>query len=279
MTINHDLIAGYATGLGQSRGPVGIGISKGGDELEAGRVLVLALDSINFGSGWHDVVAKRPGHSGARTMAAALREYESKAGPLSAATLAGLDAQSCAELFGQDPANAQAMELMELFSVALVDLADFLDRYGSAAALINHAGQSAVRLSELLTEMTMFQDVGYYKRAQIAAADLARESLAQFDDLAELTAFADNLVPHVLWVDDVISLEADLAWSIAQGQLLTPGALAECELRAAAVHAVELLASHRSDLTPMEIDEALWQRGGQALYKSRPRPRCRSFYY
>jgi len=125
----------------------------------------------------------------------------------------------------------------------------------------------------------MFDDIGYYKRAQIAGADLARESLAHFVDLAELTAFADNLVPHVLWVDGVIDLAPELIATISHGQLLEPGGAAERELRAAAVHAVELLATHRDDLTPMSIDEALWVRGADTRYKSHPRPRCRSFYY
>ena len=44
----------------------------------------------------------------------------------------------------------------------------------------------------------------FFKRAQIAAADLALAGIAPADDLGELTLFADNLVPHVLRVDGVL---------------------------------------------------------------------------
>lgn len=279
ITINCDELADYAVELASPSSFEASDKPKDGPALEAARVLVLALDAINFGSGWHDVIAKRPGLSGARTMAAALREYESASGPLNATRLHTFDALLCAEIFGQDKTNPTAMELMELFGQALGELARFLDRHGSAQGAIGCVNHSAVDFAELLTEMPMFGDVGYYKRAQIAAADLAREHLAEFDDLRELTAFADNLVPHVLWVDGLITLDPELEATITSRQLLIPGGRAEHELRASAVHVVELLASHRTDLTPMGIDQALWERGGRPPYKSRPRPRCRSFYY
>jgi hypothetical protein len=279
ITINLDELADYALELATPQSFESSDVPKDGPTLEAARVLVLALDCINFGSGWHDVISKRPGHSGARSMAAALREYESASGPLSAATLEMFDAAKCAQVFGQDGANQPAMELMVLFSRALQELAHFLDRHGSAAAAIDSVDRSAIGFAQLLTEMGMFGDLGYYKRAQITPADLARESLATFDDLDELTAFADNLVPHVMWVDGLIALDPDLEASIAAGQLLLPGGTAERELRAAAVHVVELLAKHRTDLTPMGIDQSLWERGGGPRYKGRPRPRCRNFYY
>ncbi len=44
----------------------------------------------------------------------------------------------------------------------------------------------------------MFDDRGFYKRAQIVASDLALAGVARFADLDRLTIFADNLVPHVL---------------------------------------------------------------------------------
>src|SRR3954465_6581178 len=43
--------------------------------VEQRAALVLALDAVNFGSGYHPVVTKRPGCSGAVTMATALREH------------------------------------------------------------------------------------------------------------------------------------------------------------------------------------------------------------
>jgi hypothetical protein len=52
------------------------------------------------------------------------------------------------------------------------------------------------------------------------------------------------------------------------------------ELRAAAVHAVELLtAASAGRLIPAEVDAALWNRGREARYKSLPRPRSRNTAY
>ena len=54
--------------------------------------------------------------------------------------------------------------------------------------------------------MPFFDDVGFWKRAQIVPNDLALAGVAEFDDLDRLTIFADNLVPHVLRVDGVLRL-------------------------------------------------------------------------
>ncbi|MDP9375300.1 MAG: queuosine salvage family protein [Chloroflexota bacterium] len=108
-------------------------------------------------------------------------------------------------------------------------------------------------LVELLAAMPSFRDVAiyrgravpYYKRAQLAAADLALAlggaGLGAFDDRDRLTIFADNLVPHVLRVDGVLRYDDTLAARVAAGELLLPGEPSEVEIRAAAVHAVELL--------------------------------------
>ena len=56
--------------------------------------------------------------------------------------------------------------------------------------------------------MAMFDDRGFYKRAQIVAADLALAGVARFRDLDRLTIFADNLVPHVLRCDGVLVYDA-----------------------------------------------------------------------
>jgi hypothetical protein len=72
--------------------------------------------------------------------------------------------------------------------------------------------------------------------------------------------------------------DSELAAIIDAGTLLSPGSPAEIEIRAAGVHVVDLLAA-RTGHWPMDIDEALWLRGGSPQYKSIPRHRCRSVYY
>src|ERR1044072_1513671 len=129
----------------------------------------------------------------------------------------------------------------------------------------------------LAAGMALFDDRGFYKRAQIAASDLALAGVARFGDLDRLTIFADNLVPHVLRCDGVLRYDDALAAKIEAGILLRPGA-EEPEIRACAVHACELIAE-RTGVAPYELDNQLWSRGQAPQYKARPRHRCRTVYY
>jgi Queuosine salvage protein len=141
------------------------------------------------------------------------------------------------------------------------------------------ADGSAERLAEQLAAgMPFFADRGFYKRAQITANDLHLAGVATFGDIDRLTAFADNLVPHVLRVDGVLSYDAELGARIDAGELLESGSREEVEIRACGVHACELL-SARQDIPARELDVALWNRGQDPRYKSRPRHRTRSVYY
>lgn len=282
LTVCDDQISGYARHLpavGAAGKTAHLLHSESPDHLERRRLTVLAMAAVNFGSGWHDVISKRPNMSGARSMAASIRDLDSEQGPLTPDLLQKLTPAKCTRIFGQDESNADALELMGFFAVALNDLGIFLAGYGSAGELVDQSKGSAVRFAQLLTEMPMFNDTGFFKRAQLAAADFARNGLADLSDLASLTAFADNLVPHVLFVDGIVELSSQLRDQIGRGEQLPPGGLAEREIRAVAVWVVDQLATVRPDLRPMDIDEALWTRGGGSEYKSVPRPRCRSVYY
>ncbi len=187
---------------------------------------------------------------------------------------------------------------MGLFSGALNNLGGLLlAKYsGSFLGLAGAARGSVETMVGLLTKMPAFDDrekyrsgltVHFYKRAQLACADLAlafdRKGPGRFDNLERLTIFADNLVPHVLRVDGILDYDKKLAARIEKGELIPSGSDEEIELRAAAVHAVELIAeSLRSSdrpLTPMDLDYILWNRGQEPFYKSRPRHRTRTVYY
>jgi hypothetical protein len=248
---------------------------------------VVALDAINFGSGWFPVLRKRPGMSGYHTVASIFRERGAPSTPW----LTSVTATDCAVLFGQDP-SSPAMELMARFATALNQLGSLLrDRYDSSAcALVESASHSADRLLELLRAAPYFEDrrsyrgldVAFYKRAQIVSADLHLAldgaGLGRFDDLDRLTIFADNLVPHVLRADGVLVLDDGLAARIDGGDLIAEGSEEEVELRAGAVHAVELLAA-ATGRTPADLDNVLWNRGQGDRYKAIPRPRCRTVSY
>ena len=262
----------------------------GADEEDVA-LQVLAWNSVNFGSGWFPLLAKRPGLSGARTLATALADHVAAHGAPTAAWLAEADAARCAEVFGQ-PYPGPVDDLLELYARAWRDLAALLadGHDGSAATLIHACGRSAARLAATLATMPLARDVPSYdgeavpllKRAQIAASHLAQATggrgVGQFDDIDRLTAFADNLVPHTLRMAGVLRYDDGLAGRIAAGELLEAGEPAEVEIRACGVHAVELVAAAAGQ-SPAAVDQQLWQRGQSAGVKAQPRHRCRTTWY
>ena len=268
-------------------------LGRGGDTA----AFFLTLDSINFGSGYFPRLHKRPGMSGYFTIASCLNDRFKKEGPLSALELTRVTPRDCTQIFEQFPDNKPIEELMQLFAKALNDLGRYVqeDFNGSFEELIRAADASAEHLMRLLIRMPYFHDVelydkievAFYKRAQLAAADLslafAGQGLGKFNDLKNLTIFADNLVPHVLRVDSILLYEEELASHIDAGELITSGSAEEIEIRACALHAVELLKNelNRSghNVTSMGLDFLLWNRGQQPAYKSIPRHRSRTIFY
>ncbi len=234
---------------------------------------LLVLDAINFGSGWFPTLRKRPGCSGYFTVAWSLADRWRAGSGWSTAELRALRTEDVADTLGQ----RRDHELMALFAQALRELGRFLgDRH--ALDLVAGARRSAQRLARTLADgMTMWHDAGFYKRAQIAGSDLALAGVAEFDDLAELTIFADNLVPHVLRCEGVLVYDADLSAHLDSGRLL-PAGRREREIRACAVHACAQLA-RRTGMTERDLDNALWYRGQRPEYKARPRHRTRTIYY
>ena len=241
----------------------------------------LTLDAINFGSGWFPTLRKRGGRSGYFTIAAGVQEH----GPWSASELEGLRAADIATVLGQDPDH----ELMALFAASLNDLgrrsaSEFGGRF---ATVVDAADGSAAALVQTLSRWACFSDISTYeglelpflKRAQIAAADLHRAGLLSAPDLGRLTMFADNLVPHVLRLDGVLTFASQLVKHIEQEQLIEHGSREEVEIRACSVHAVELIVAQRPGSCASEIDQLLWNRGQGQTYKSRPRHRTRCTAY
>jgi hypothetical protein len=273
---------------------------------------MLALDAINFGSGWFPTLRKRELHgrpvSGYFTVAWSLADRVRSHGPPRSEWLSQVSAPEIAAILDQDPSH----ELMSLYAQALRELGRFLSREGGATDpaaddyatattdaqgrapraptrtqrraldLVAEADGSAVRLAKMLAAgMPMWRDRGFYKRAQIVASDLALAGVAEFDDLDRLTIFADNLVPHVLRCDGVLVYDDALAARIDAGECLPLGG-AEREIRACALHACALI-SQRTGVSERELDNWLWTRGqggGRGTqYKARSRHRCRCVFY
>ena len=251
--------------------------------LEGRAAAVLTLDAINFGSGWFPTLRKRDGLSGYNTIAAGWREQPSPSAP----ALAHIDAVTVARLLGQDPEH----ELMGLYAASLRDLAaHVVAEHGGSFAALAASTPSAVQLARRLGTWPCFADTSRYgnleipflKRAQIAAADLNRAGVTTFADLDRLTMFADNLVPHVLRLDGVLHFAPGLVARIDRGELIEHGSREEVEIRACALHAVEMIVAARAATAPTtaaDIDQHLWERGQQPFFKSclRHRSRCTAY--
>lgn len=247
----------------------------------------LTLDAINFGSGWFPTLRKRAGHSGYSTVATGVRDRFTTAGPWPARELASIGAREVAEALGQDPEH----ELMALFAASLNDLGRHVarDYGGEFARVATSAGGSAPALATKLAAWDCFADVSsydgyavpFYKRAQIAAADLADAGagVTRWHNLERLTMFADNLVPHVLRLDGLLRFAPDLVARIAAGELIEHGSPEEVEIRACALHTVELIVAARRGSCAALVDRVLWSRGGGAAYKASPRHRSRCTAY
>ena len=258
---------------------------------------LMTLDTVNFGSGYFPEILPDPRQSGYRTIAAALTGYFRRNGPLSAGELSCISADRCALIFGLDVDRAPGGELMELFARALRDLGSILlEKYGGRFSdLVEDAGGSAEKLVFLLSAMPLYNDVApyrgqtvpFFKRAQLAAADLhiafAGNGFGRFGDIGRLTLFADNLVPHVLRHDGILVYETSLAERIDAGDILAAGSPEEVEIRGCAVYAVERMIEEfgaaRVSVSAMELDNRLWHRGQRPQYRALPRHRTHTPFY
>lgn len=235
---------------------------------------VFALDSVNFGSGYFHI---------ANTSGVAL-EYDVLATGLKKAFAQGVmarpqdwvkaTADDFHAMLGIAPGLHEKLDvLMDLFAGHLRDTgARIMAGYGgSVQAMIDRAQGSAVALVGMLAQWPSFQDVAFYKgksvsiykRAQILAADinLARGN-DYFHDMQALTCFADNMVPHVLRMDGLLEYSPELAARIDRGDMIAAGGAEETELRAFAIHAVEMMQRKAgARATAVNLDHILWHRG------------------
>ena len=297
--VNHNLITEYAANL-----PLNEIISPEHDKathyLGVGKSTVayfVTLNAINFGSGYFPRLKKRPGMSGYFTVASSLTDHYRNQGVISARALSDISTADCIGIFQQDPENTDIRELMAHFSEALNQLGHYLiDRFeGEFTNLVEAADRSAETLASLMIEMPYFNDiasyqdltVSFFKRAQLLSADLdlalSGQRYGRFRDLSRLTIFADNLVPHVLQRDGILTYEESLLDAIRREDLVPSGSEEEIEIRACAVHAVELLVESLQrkgqEITAKDLDFLLWNRGQKPEYKAHPRHRTRTVFY
>ena len=124
---------------------------------------------------------------------------------------------------------------------------------GSVMDLIQSCNHSALLLvQKVVSEFASFRDEGlyetkrvsFYKRAQIFVADIwacfEGQGLGKFDDISELTMFADYRVPQCLQLLGIMDYSKELQKKICEEEIL-PGSAEEVEIRGCSIHAVECL--------------------------------------
>jgi len=186
---------------------------------------------------------------------------------------------------------------------------------GSFVNVIKQSERSAVKLLQLIVEhFPTFRDVAVYceqpvaiyKRAQILVADIwaccGGEGLGQFDDIDEITAFADYRIPQALVWLGVFQYSDSLLETLRKCELLENGDRREVEIRGCTIWAVELIVEElrrlmaidaqqtdgdsatkypRTTVNAILIDHFLWdfRRDHDAELEKIPYHRTRCIYY
>ncbi|NWJ45390.1 MAG: hypothetical protein HXX08_05875 [Chloroflexi bacterium] len=256
---------------------------------------VMTVDAINFGSGFSPLwKAQFPRQQSLyMTVASGLKRYVEQGGKLDASFAASVTPTRLAELFGV----SVDFPLMAMFAESLNQLGNWVmaEYGGSYAGLLNRltGEKPAAELIGLLAQkLSCFDDSALYhgekvyflKRAQILANDLylafEGKGYGRFPDIAHLTMFADNLVPHVFRIEGALEYDHDLLARIEKGEALEAGSLEEIEIRAAGIVCVEEVTNLLGNgLFPAMVDVYLWHLGQAARYKSYLRHLTRTYFY
>jgi hypothetical protein len=301
VSLDREAIAAYApllAGEGQaaaSEWEQGYHFVAGEDELTIAYVFV--LDTVNF-CFWGDPKWGRPYGDrwldGYWALARALTEEARKnPGFLDPHALADLDTGK----LGRVLAGRPTIPLLEERVTSLREMGHWIvARFGGKfAPVLQEANGDAIELVRLVIEgLPSYRDeaafhgrrVRFYKRAQILAADLHGAGSGRgWGDLArlhELTAFADYKLPQILRHRCILHYSPDLAARVDNQVPLPAGSAEEVEIRAATIHAVELLRGEVSnlglDLPAYRIDWLLWS-ASQDSGRMRPYHRTRTIYY
>lgn len=264
---------------------------------EADLSYIISLDSMNFGSGFQEQI-KSEGYDQPEgfyfKVAGVLKAHYEQNGALTANDLANMTALDIANLLGlpELSSNPYSFRLASKYSSSVQEVGAYVNAYhnGSFSEMIYACQGRAENFIHMLTRLATYNDsssyrgqrVPFYKRAISCAADLQDLYLSQgktlFNDIGILPCLADCDIPHVLRLDNILKYDGELSDVIDSQSLIESGSAYEVELRACAVHAVEIMAA-KSGRSAIEIDRILWHRAQEDAYKARAPHRCETKFY
>lgn len=255
---------------------------------------LLALDSLNFGSGYFREARDEGADFGYAVFARGLKNAFRDGFLDTPEKWRKASACDFHRIFSIPEGRYGALdELFTHFARHLKQSGDAIMRQygGRVMHLVEDCRGTATRLVETLSGWPGFADIAHYhgqdvpllKRAQILAADLDLAGIGNFSDMDRLTIFADNRVPHVLRHDGILEYDENLGARIDAKIPLPSGSPEEVELRALSIHAAEMMMEEARksghDVTSVNIDHILWRRGGETAFAQKPSHRTRSVWY
>lgn len=253
--------------------------------------------TLRFGSGYEPKLRLQAGETAAENLDAALAALFAASGAPLARDMVHTTAADVAKLRGQGLEDPPQAEFVELQTRALRDLGRYLiDRHeGSFDRLVESAQGSAARLCESLSTIPYFNDVQRYRgidvpffhRAQRLVCDLAAESggdgLGRFDDMRELAPSSDAECALALRTAGVLSYDPQLTERVDHGEIVPAHSEREVEIRAAAIHAFERVATaiqaRSPEVTAVEVDRWLRARAREERRSGLHPHRTRSVFY
>ncbi|OTF74014.1 DUF2419 domain containing protein [Euroglyphus maynei] len=170
---------------------------------------------------------------------------------------------------------------------------------GTFVNCIRASNSNAINLLRLIYEyFPSFRDESVYKgkkvtflkRAQILIADIwgcfEGNGFGRFDDIDQLTMFADYRIPQVLHYFGILKYSPILLEKLRQNNLIMNGDPFEVEIRSASIHAIELVREQLMMVglnapNSIQIDFYLWgyRRNNSKQIDCSPFHRVRCIYY
>ena len=212
--------------------------------------------------------------SGYFTVAWSLADRFRGVGPWTNAELRALRTEEVADTLGQDRDH----ELMALYAQALRDLGRFLGERHALDLVAESGGSAATMARRLAGGMALYDDRGFWKRAQIVPSNLALAGVARVqrprppDDLRR----QPRPPRAALRRRAALRTRARRAHRRRAAAASRAAGAGDPRVRGARLRAA--LRAHRA-VAPRELDLRLWTRGQDPAIKARQRHRCRCVAY